>query len=81
MNTIGSRKLAGAVLSSTLNDLKGYVRLLGMNPKERVADDAMDGILGIKRFVRSQWFEDLCSLADVDIGYMKEKVQEVLDDN
>ena len=52
-----------------------------MNPKERVADDAMDGILGIKRFVRSQWFEDLCSLADVDIGYMKEKVQEVLDDN
>lgn len=80
MKINGLRRLASAVIDTSISDLEEYVAILKMNPGEKMVDKAVDGIREIKRFFCSNWFEILCSLSGFHPSQVRRIVAEVLDD-
>ena len=62
-------KLANAIVLQAVSDYRAALKKVKKNPKNR---DAIDGVLQIEKFFRSNWYQTLTS---VDGEYLIERLR------
>ena len=80
MNRIGAGRLAAAVISQALEELKDLTRKLKGNPCRKVEEDINYEIDKLYDFFHSEWFETLCGAGGLDPGYVRRLVEVVIDE-
>ncbi len=80
MNRIGAGRLAAAVISQALEELKDLTRKLKGNPCRKVEEDINYEIDRLYDFFHSEWFEILCGVGGLDPEYVRRLVEEVIDE-
>ena len=80
MNRIGAGRLAAAVISQALEELKALTLKLKGNPCRKMEEEINYEIGNLYDFFRSDWFETLCGAGGLDPGYVRRLVEEVIDE-